>query len=106
GAIQEFSASIDDVGNAQAALQNAVYAVVGNLESGSLWRMTAEAGSGDVVSRVMLQVRASVSDDWVEAATLWEAGFEGGDPMKPFSRFVVDAAQVIFRDPTTNFPLF
>src|SRR5690606_35820215 len=39
-------------------------------------------------------------------ATLWEAGFEGGDPTKPFSRFVVDAAQVIFRDPTTNFPLF
>lgn len=106
GAIQKFTAEITDLGNAQAALQNAVYAVVGNLESGSLWRMTAEAGSGDVVARVMLQVRATVGDDWMVAATLWEAGFVGGDPMQPFSRFVVDAATVVFRDPTTDFPLF
>ncbi len=57
--------------------------------------MTVEAGAGDVVSRVVLQVRATVGDDWVSAATIWEAGFLGGDPDEPFGRILLDAAQTM-----------
>ncbi len=54
--------------------------------------MTVVAGTGDVVSRIVLQVRASVGDVWTSAATIWEAGFDG---VTPFGRIVLAAAQTL-----------
>lgn len=104
-ALREMTASIEDVDGqltAQAAILDAVQVVIGEVSSGILWRMQSEAvtGGGDVVARVVLQLRATVGDDWVTAGTLWEAGFTGGDPGLPFSRIVMYADQIIFTDGT------
>src|SRR5690606_35532383 len=108
-AYQQLSASISEVDGeltALAELLQAVEAVVGDVEAGVLWRMTAEAGSGDVVSRVVLQVRASVEDDWVTAGTVWEAGFVGGNPANPFGRVRFNADQFIIASSTGEFVPF
>lgn len=87
---------------AQAEILDALQAVVGDVESGVMWRMTAVAGSGDVVARVVLQVRATVGGDWISAGTLWEAGFKGGDPDQPFSRSVTNVDQWAVTDGTAS----
>lgn len=95
------TASIEDTGDGLRALVEAftaVQATVGDLSAEGLWRMTAEAGTGDVVARVVLQVRATTGDDWVSAGTIWEAGFTGGDPGSPFARIVNIADQFIVTD--------
>ncbi|GAA2867521.1 hypothetical protein GGQ99_001280 [Aminobacter niigataensis] len=104
-AMSSLSASVEEIDGELLALAGAVTAVeasVGDLSAGGLWRMTAQAGSGDVVAQIVMQVRATVGDDWVSAATMWEAGFVGGDPMQPFSRFVVKADQFVVTDGTTE----
>ncbi|MBZ9985660.1 hypothetical protein LB572_00970 [Mesorhizobium sp. BH1-1-5] len=104
-ALREMSASIEETEAglvAQAEILDAVQATVGDASSGILWRMRATAGAGDVVAQVLLEVRASVDDDWVTASTLWQAGFVGGDPLQPFSRFVVKADQFIVTDGTND----
>ncbi|CAI2935008.1 phage tail protein [Aminobacter niigataensis] len=104
-AMSSLSASVEEIDGELVALAGAVTAVetsVGDLSAGGLWRMTAQAGSGDVVAQIVMQVRATVGDDWVSAATMWEAGFVGGDPMQPFSRFVVKADQFVVTDGTSE----
>ncbi|KQZ81868.1 hypothetical protein ASD64_08905 [Mesorhizobium sp. Root157] len=104
-AMTEMSASIEQTEDglaAQAAILDAVQAIIGDVEAGVLWRMTAEAGAGDVVARVVLQVRATVGDDWISAGTLWEAGFTGGNPALPFSRVMINAGQFVITDGTNS----
>lgn len=104
-AMSGLSASVEEIDGELVALAGAVTAVeasVGDLSAGGLWRMTAQAGSGDVVAQIVMQVRAAVGAEWVSAATMWEAGFVGGDPLQPFSRFVVKADQFVVTDGTND----
>lgn len=104
-AMREMDATIEEVDGeltAQASILDFVQAVVGDAESGAKWRMVATAGSGDVVSRISLQVYAAVEDQWVDVSTIWEAGFEGGDPGEPFGRIVMKADQFVLTDGTNN----
>ncbi len=104
-AMTSLSASVEEIDGQLTAIADAMTAVeasVDDLSAGGLWRMTAQAGSGDVVARIVMQVRANASTAWVSAATIWEAGFVGGDPLQPFSRFVVKADQFVVTDGTTE----
>lgn len=98
GVIQEQRVEIDEDLNALAEVTTALEASVGDTSAGILWRMRTQAGTGDVVSEVVLDVRASVGDVWVESATLWQAGFTGGNPLLPFSRFYVKASEFVVWD--------
>lgn len=100
-ALREMTASITDVDGqlqAQAAIVDAVAASVGDISADGLRKIEVQAGSGDVVARLVDMVRASIADDWVEAGTVVEVGFEGGDPLKPFSRQLFLANQFVFTD--------
>jgi hypothetical protein len=90
--------ALDGALTAVAASTTSLLATVGDTGAGALWRMVVQAGTGDVVSRIVLQVRATVGDDWVAASTVWEAGFVGGDPGDPFGRIVLSAAQTMIAD--------
>lgn len=105
-AMSQLSASIETIDGelvAQAAALTAVEATVGGATAEGLFRLFAEAGSGDVVSRAVAQVRATLSDDWVAAGYVIETGFTAG---VPFSRFIINAGQFIVTDGINNeFPL-
>lgn len=102
-AMTEMSASIEETEDglqAMASIVDAVRASVGLVSADGLFQMTAQAGSGDVVARLVAQVRATIEDDWVSAGYVIEAGFAGGDPGQPFSRFIINADQFIVTDGT------
>lgn len=104
-ALTEMDASIEGIDDelvAQASILDAVIAVVGDVESGVLWRMEALAGSGDVEARASLQVRASIADDYIDSGLILEAGFIGGDPGQPFSRVMLYGQQVVVADHLGN----
>lgn len=108
-AFQELTATVNEFDDEIAAIATATTALeatVGDTEAGILWRMVAQAGTGDVVSRVVLQVRASVGDVWVDAATVWEAGFVGGNPLAPFGRITLKASEVVIADGEDNITAF
>lgn len=108
-AMSSLTASVTEINGELEAFAESLDAVetsVGDLSAGGLWRMTAQAGAGDVVAQIVMQVRATTGSAWVSAATIWEAGFVGGNPAMPFSRFVVNAAQFVVTDGTnTGTPL-
>jgi hypothetical protein len=91
---------------ATAAAVTALNATVGDISGDGLWKMEVVAGTGDVVARAVIMMRASISDDFVEVGTVWEAGFVGGDPDEPFARIVNIANQFVITDGTEeNLPL-
>lgn len=98
GALRSQQVRIDQQGDkisAFAEILDLVNVAIGGASASSLFRMTAEAGSGDVVARVVIQVRAAIDAAWVNAGTIWEAGFIGGDPTKPFGRIVNNSDQFL-----------
>ena len=105
-ALSTLTAAIsDDEGNliAVAEALTAVQAAVGNVSADGLRKIEVQAGSGDVIARLVDMVRATVGDDWVEAGTIVEVGFEDADPDKPFARYVVIADQFVVTDGTNTF---
>ncbi len=105
-AMREMKAAIsDDDGNivAVASILDAVQVAVGNVSADGLRKIEVTAGAGDVVARLTDMVRATIDDDWVEAGTVTEVGFTGGDPEKPFSRMLFIAGQFVFTDGTNDF---
>lgn len=93
---------IDDELVALAAATTAVEASVGLISADGLFQLIATAGSGDVTSRLIAQVRATIGDVWVDAGYVMEAGFTGGNPLAPFSRFVIKADQFVVTDGTND----
>ncbi|MFC3206888.1 phage tail protein [Aquamicrobium soli] len=88
---------------AQASILDAVQAAVGNVSADGLRKIEVTAGAGDVVARLTDMVRATVDDAWVEAGTVTEVGFTGGDPLQPFARMLFVAGQFVFTDGTNDF---
>lgn len=85
-AVTVLSASVSTLGDQVTAMAESyteVVATVGNLSAGGLWKVEAQAGGGDVSTRLVIFMRASIGDVWTEVGTAWEAGITGGDP---FSR--------------------
>lgn len=106
-AMREMLASItatEDGLVAQAAIVDAVQVAVNAVSGFGLRKVEAIAGSGDVVVRLVDMARASIAHDWVEAGQITEVGFEGSDPLKPFSRIVQIASQHVFEDPAGRWP--
>lgn len=105
-ALSTLTAAIsDDEGNliAVAEALTAVQAAVGNVSADGLRKIEVQAGTGDVVARLVDMVRATIGDDWVEAGTIVEVGFEDADPDKPFARYLVIADQFVVTDGTNSF---
>lgn len=99
----------DEEGNiiAVAGALTAVQALVGNVSADGLRKIEVQAGSGDVVARLVDMVRATVGDAWVEAGTIVEVGFVGGDPDEPFANYIIMGRKVMFMDDEGNvFALF
>lgn len=87
---------------AQAAIINAVRAEVGEISADGLRKIEVIAGSGDVVARLVDMVRATIADTWVEAGTIVEVGFQGGNPAQPFANYVMMGRRVMFMDDLGN----
>lgn len=108
-ALTSLEASITELDGEITAVASSVTAVqasVDNVSADGLFQLRAEAGTGDVVSRMVAEVRASVSDAWVSAGYVIEAGFVGGDPGQPFSNFIINADRFVVTDGTdTGTPL-
>jgi hypothetical protein len=108
-AFLELDASITDIDGvltAQASALLGVQASVGLVSASGLFQMRAEAGSGDVVSRMVAEVRATIADAWVSAGYVIEAGFVGGNPAFPFSNFIINTNKFVVTDGTnTGSPL-
>ncbi|AZO54868.1 MULTISPECIES: phage tail protein [unclassified Mesorhizobium] len=108
-AFTELEASITDIDGqltAQAAAITGVQASVGTVSANGLFQIVATAGTGDVVSRMTAQVRATTGSAWVDAGWVIEAGFTGGNPALPFSNFIIKASQFVVTDGTnTGTPL-
>lgn len=101
-ALSTLTAAIsDDEGNliAVAEALTAVQAAVGNISADGLRKIEVQAGTGDVVARLVDMVRATVDDVWVEAGTIVEVGFEDADPLKPFSNYYILASKFGIIDP-------
>ncbi|MES0052206.1 phage tail protein [Mesorhizobium sp. M0078] len=101
----ELEASVDEINGelvAQASAILGVTASVGLISADGLFQLVATAGSGDVTSRMIAQVRATTGDAWVDAGYVMEAGFTGGNPLLPFSRFVIKADQFVVTDGTNS----
>ncbi|WP_421912724.1 phage tail protein [Mesorhizobium sp.] len=104
-AFLELDANIDDINgvlSAQATAILGVQASVGDVSAGGLFRIRAEAGSGDVVSRLVAEVRATVGAAWVSSGFYMEAGFVGGNAAAPFSNFVINASKFVVTDGTSR----
>lgn len=104
-ALTSLEASITEIDGDVTALASAVTAVeasVDNVSASGLFQLRAEAGSGDVVSRMVAEVRATVSDAWVSAGWVIEAGFVGGNPALPFSNFVITTDKFTITDGTDS----
>lgn len=97
-ALTELEASItgfDDDITALATAMTAVNATLGTNDAGALFRLLASAGSGGVVARIELQVRASTgSGSWTTAGTIWEVG----TTPSLFGRIVLQAAKTVIAD--------
>lgn len=87
---------------ATASALSAVQAALGDISANGLRKVEVQAGSGDVVARLVDMVRATIGDVWVEAGTIVEVGFEGGDPLKPFANYLIAAARFMIYDPNTG----
>jgi hypothetical protein len=85
---------------AQASILDAVRAQVGEISADGLRKIEVVAGTGDVVARLVDMVRATIGDDWVEAGTIIEVGFTGGDPDKPFSNYILMGERIMFMTAT------
>ena len=98
-AFTQLSAEVTDLDGlltATAETITAVLAAVGEDSAEILWRMKAIAGAtGDIVSRVDLQLRATTGDDYVSSGLVLEAGYEGGNPAAPFSRVLLYGSEVV-----------
>lgn len=109
-ALSELTAAIsDEDGNLIAVAQAlvAVQALVGNVSADGLRKIEVQAGSGDVVARLVDMVRATIGDEWVEAGTIVEVGFVGGNPAAPFANYIIMGRKVMFMDDEGNvFALF
>lgn len=104
-ALREMTASIEqnaDGLTAQAAILDAVQASVGEVSADGLRKIEVTAGTGDVVARLTDMVRASIADDWVEAGTVVEVGFTGGDPEQPFANYLIAASKLVVYDPNSG----
>ncbi|PBB93210.1 hypothetical protein CK215_04340 [Mesorhizobium sp. WSM3864] len=104
-AFTELEATITEIDGELTAIASSVTAVeasVDNVSADGLFQLRAEAGTGDVVSRMVAEVRASVSDAWVSAGWVVEAGFTGGNPAAPFSNFIINASKFVVTDGTNN----
>ncbi|TPM58968.1 hypothetical protein FJ959_08830 [Mesorhizobium sp. B2-2-4] len=102
---QTLEASITEINGelvALAAATTAVEASVGLISADGLFQLIVQAGSGDVTSRLVAQVRATTGDVWADAGYFMEAGFTGGNPLAPFSRFVIKANQFVVTDGTST----
>ncbi|TJV70346.1 MAG: hypothetical protein E5X76_20135 [Mesorhizobium sp.] len=100
-AFTELDAEITDINGQLAATATALTAVqasVSDVSAGGLFRIRAEAGSGDVVARLILEVRASVGATWVSSGLYMEAGFTGGNPAAPFSNLYVNTGKFVVTD--------
>src|SRR5690606_17504894 len=75
---------------------------VGDVSADGLRKIEVQAGSGDVVARLVDMVRATIGDDWVEAGTIIEVGFEDADPAKPFANYLIAASRFVIYDPNTG----
>ncbi|TPN79958.1 phage tail protein [Mesorhizobium sp. B1-1-2] len=108
-AFLELDASVDEINGellAQATAILGVQASVADVSAGGLFQIRAEAGSGDVVSRMIFEVRASVGAVWISSGIYIEAGFTGGNPALPFSRIVLNTNEFVVTDGTaTGTPL-
>ncbi len=105
GAISALGASVtalEDEVTALAAQIVQLNAEVGEISADGLWKIEVQAGTGDVVARAVIMMRATVGDDFVEVGTIWEAGFTGGDPDQPFARQINIADQWIVSDGTNE----
>ncbi|EXL08606.1 phage tail protein [Aquamicrobium defluvii] len=85
---------------AQASILDAVQARVGEISADGLRKIEVMAGTGDVVARLVDMVRATIGDDWVEAGTIIEVGFTGGDPAQPFSNYILMGERIMFMTAT------
>lgn len=103
GALESEVSILDGDITAVAGDTSVLQAQVGQIAGSGLWKMEVVAGSGDVVARAVIMMRATISDDFVEVGTIWEAGFEGGNPALPFSRQVNFADQFVFTDGDDNY---
>ncbi|TPK18053.1 hypothetical protein [Mesorhizobium sp. B2-5-7] len=108
-ALTSLTAEITDLDGQITAVASAVTAVQASVDTVSadgLFQIVATAGTGDVVSRMVAQVRASIGSTWVDAGWVIEAGFTGGNPAAPFSNFIVNAGKFVVTDGTnTGTPL-
>lgn len=98
-ALQATSTQHGDDIEALASDITTVEATVGDVSGQGLYRLVAQAGSGEVITRLVVQVRATTGSAWVEAGTIWEAGISGG---VPFSRIVMQADQFLVTDGSTE----
>lgn len=98
-AMSGLSASVEEIDGQLVAIASAVTAVeasVGAATAEGLFRYDVQVvEGGDVRSRAISQIRASVDDVWVSAGWYMEAGFTGGDPTKPFSQLVLKASKIV-----------
>lgn len=104
-AMTELEASVTEVEgvlSAQAAIVSALNATVGDISGSGLWRMDVVAGTGDVVARARLLMRATIGSAFAEVGTIWEAGFTGGNPALPFSRETHYANKFVVVNPLDN----
>ncbi len=87
---------LDGLLTATAEATTAILAAVGEDSAEILWRLKSIAGAtGDIVSRVDLQVRATTGDDYVSSGLVIEAGYTGGNPAMPFSRVLLYGSEVV-----------
>lgn len=87
---------------ATASALTAVQAAVGDISADGLRKIEVQAGSGNVVARLVDMVRATVGDVWVEAGTIVEVGFVDADPSKPFANYLVLASKFGIIDPNDD----
>ncbi|MFT4091315.1 MAG: hypothetical protein QM645_11325, partial [Asticcacaulis sp.] len=88
---------------AQGSSLTEVTARIGQIYGQGLWQITTEiVTGGDVTLRAVLWLRATVGDVWAQNGTVWEAGFRGGDPSKPFSRTIFMADQLVISGGSTG----
>lgn len=105
-AISGLTTQVSTIDGEVSALSDSVESVeasVGAATADGLFRMVAQVVSeGDVTAKFVAQVRATVGDAWVAAGYFIEAGFTGGDPMQPFSRYVINVDQFVVTDGTDS----
>jgi hypothetical protein len=97
----EWSEVADQRVTALAEALTAVQAQADDATAGGLFKIEAQAGSGNVLARAVAYVRATLNDDFEEAGWLVEVVSEGNPPVLT-SRFVVNANQFAVTDGTST----